>query len=173
MESSSREKLFRELYDSYSGSMYRIAYSVLRDVGYAEDAVQQTFIKLFNEIDNLTDIHSNKTRAFIVILIRNTAIDIYRKRRREQVIYFEDLEKDPTSMADSPEQVAIDHQTEERLRVLFGSMGEKYAEILTLRYLNGYRNKDIAGLLGMTEAAVASRVFQAKRLLTKRLEQGA
>lgn len=172
MDTVTRDSRFRELYDGYSTAMYRVAYSVLRDTGLAEDAVQQAFLKIIHEMDRIEDIHSNKTRAFLVILVRNTAIDLYRKRRREQVVYFQDLERTPESVAASPEQVLIDRQSEDGIVQLLLSMGDKYADILLLRYCHGYRNKEIAELLGMSETAVASRIFQAKRLLTKSLELG-
>lgn len=170
VEQKINDRLFREIYEQYRASMYRVAYSVLRDEGHAEDAVQQTFIKLYNEIEKIDDPSSNKTRAFIVILVRNTAIDLYRKRKREQVVYFEDLERIPHSRGSSPEQCVIDNQSEQAVAQLLDSLGEKYSSILLLRYCHGYRNKEIAELLGMTEANVASRIFQAKRLLTRRLE---
>lgn len=47
------QSLFEELYHTYSASMYRVAFSILRDNGLAEDAVQQTFLKIFREIDLL------------------------------------------------------------------------------------------------------------------------
>lgn len=169
MTANSQQR-FEELYNTYAASMYRVAYAVLRDQGFAEDAVQQAFLKLYHELDKIEDLHANKTRAFIVILVRNTAIDLYRKRKREQVVYFEDLERDPGDRNASPEQLAIDAQSEEAVRKLLGDMGEKYAQILLLRYCHGYRNKEIAELLNLSEAAVASRIFQAKRLLTKNLQ---
>lgn len=169
MTINDRDKLFRELYDNYSSSMYRIAYSVLHDVGAAEDAVQQTFIKIYHELERIESSCSNKTKAFIVILVRNTAIDLYRKRRREQVVYFEDLERTPEGEGCSPEQIVLDQHSQQRVYKLLAGMGEKYSQILLLRYCYGYRNKEIAGLLSMSEGAVASRIFQAKRLLAKKM----
>ena len=69
------------LYLQYRTPMYRVALSVLRDSGLAEDAVQQAFLKIFQNFEKLDLSDCNKTRSFIVILVRNTAIDLYRRRR--------------------------------------------------------------------------------------------
>ena len=164
---------FAKLYTAYQASMYRIAYAILRDEGLAEDAVQQTFLKIFKEFSKLEDINSNKTKSFIVILVRNTAIDLYRKRKRESVVYLDDLEYAPVSTEpDSPEELVITKQSCQELKDAFMALDERYSDILMLRYFHGYRNKEIADLLDMTEAAVASRIFQGKRLLMKQLRGG-
>lgn len=164
---------FEHLYVTYQASMFRIAYAILHDEGLAEDAVQQTFLKIFKEFPKLESITSNKTKSFIVILIRNTAIDLYRKRKRESVVYLDDLEYAPVSDdSGSPEDLVISSQTCEELKAAFLALDERYSDILMLRYFHGYRNKEIAGLLNLSEAAVASRIFQGKRLLIKRLKKG-
>ena len=74
-----------KLYLEYRSPMYRVALSVLRDEGLAEDAVQQSFLKMFQNFDKLDLSDCNKTKSFIVILVRNTAIDLYRKRQGQGV----------------------------------------------------------------------------------------
>ncbi|MEG1687471.1 MAG: RNA polymerase sigma factor [Angelakisella sp.] len=100
---SEQELLFRSVYDTYQKAVYRIAYSILHDEGAAEDTVQLTFLKLYHELDRIGEVHSGKARAFVIVLARNTAIDQYRKRRREQTVYFEDLANVPQSSDSSPE----------------------------------------------------------------------
>lgn len=167
MITEDKQERFVELYNIYSGSMYRIAYSILRDEGLAQDAVQQTFLKLFSDMDRVGEPRSGKTRSYIVVLVRNTAIDSYRKRKREQALYLDDLEQVPVCDAPLPEETAIDAQSREDVECALNALGDKYAVILLLRYCHGYRNKEIAERLDMTEASVASRIFQAKRLLAK------
>lgn len=167
MTTDSKQERFAQLYSLYSGSMYRIAYGILRDEGLAQDAVQQTFLKLYSDMDRVGEPRSGKTRSFMVVLVRNTAIDSYRKRRREQVLYLDDLDKPPICTGPLPEERAIDSQSREEVERVLIALGDKYATILLLRYCYGYRNKEIAEHLDMTEASVASRIFQAKRLLAK------
>ena len=70
------ERLYRE----YRTPMFRIALAILRDEGLAEDAVQQSFLKIFQNFEKIDRTDCNKTRSFIVILMKNTAIDLYRRQ---------------------------------------------------------------------------------------------
>ena len=116
-----------KLYLEYRSPMYRVALSVLRDEGLAEDAVQQSFLKIFQNFDKLDLSDCNKTKSFIVILVRNTAIDLYRKRQREGVISFEDLERPVQDREALPEDRAIARMDGEALCRCLAGMEERYA----------------------------------------------
>ena len=92
---------------------------------------------------------------------------------QRDVLYLDDLEYSPSSrQEDSPEDLVISQQSCQELQEAFRQLDPRYSDVLMLRYFHGYRNKEIAQLLDMTEAAVASRIFQGKRLLLKRLKKG-
>ena len=78
----------------------------------------------------------------------------------------------PRDRTGSPEDAVIAQQSEEEIRRRLESMDPKYADILMLRYYHGCRNKEIAQLLELPEATVASRIFQGKKLLLRQLEGG-
>lgn len=161
-----------ELYRRYRSPMFRVALAVLRDEGLAEDAVQQAFLRIFQNFEKIDWEDCNKTKSFIVILVRNAAIDLYRRRKREKVISFEELER-PLPDWENPvdEQVISSLEGEEAARLL-ARMDEKHRNLLVLRYYHGYRNKEIAQLLGMTQAQVALGLHRGKERLRRGLEGG-
>ncbi len=161
-----------KLYLEYRSPMYRVALSVLRDEGLAEDAVQQSFLKIFQNFDKLDLSDCNKTKSFIVILVRNTAIDLYRKRQREGVISFEDLERPVQDRAALPEDRAIARMDGEALRRCLAGMEERYANLLMLRFYHGFQNKEIAGLLGMSQTQVAMGIYRARQKLMQMMKGG-
>lgn len=71
-----RTKL-EEIYAKYRKVMFYTAKSILNDDFSAEDAVHKAFEKLFNYLDKIEDISSHKTKGFLVIVVRNIAIDLY------------------------------------------------------------------------------------------------
>ena len=161
-----------DLYREYRSPMLSIARSILRDEGLAEDAVQQAFLKLFQNFEKIPRDGCNKTRSFIVIIIRNTAIDLYRRRSREKVISFEELEVPLPAGEDSPELLAEAGETSRELAEYLGRMAEKDSSLLMLRYYHGCPNKEIAQLLGMTQAQVAMGLYRAKQRLLKMMRGG-
>ncbi len=157
------ERLYRE----YRTPMFRIALAILRDEGLAEDAVQLAFLKIFQNFEKIDRTDCNKTRSFIVILVKNTAIDLYRRRGRENVISFEDLERPLPAQEAQPEERAIAKLEGEKLAACLGKMEEKYANLLLLRYYHGYQNREIAQLLGMSQTQVAMGIYRGKQRLGK------
>lgn len=175
MDMASPEELAREmeaLYREYRSPMLAIARSILRDEGLAEDAVQQAFLKIFQSFEKIPRGDCNKTRSFLVIIIRNAAIDLYRRRSREKVISLEELEAPLPAWEDQPEERAIAAEAGEELAGYLGRMEEKYANLLMLRYYHGYQNKEIAELLGMTQAQVALGLYRGRQRLQRMRKEG-
>lgn len=159
-----------ELYRQYRSPMFRVALAVLRDEGLAEDAVQQAFLKIFRNFSKIDWADCNKTRSFIVILVRNTAIDLYRRRKRENVISFEELERPLPDWEEPVDERVISSLEGETAARLLAGLDEKHRNLLILRYYHGYRNKEIAELLGMTQAQVALGLHRGKERLRRKLE---
>lgn len=172
MPTDELSRRMEELYRQYRSPMFRVALAVLRDEGLAEDAVQQSFLRIFQNFEKIQWDDCNKTRSFIVILVRNAAIDLYRRRKKERVISFEELER-PLPELELPveERVISSLEGEEAARML-AELDEKTRHLLVLRYYHGCRNKEIAELLGMTQAQVALGLHRGKERLRRRMEKG-
>ena len=75
---------FEAIFNNYKKTMYYIANSILKDEHYSHDAVQNSFLKIIKHIDKIEDVKCNKTKGFIVTIVRNSSIDIYRKLQMEK-----------------------------------------------------------------------------------------
>lgn len=172
MATDQLSRQMEELYRQYRSPMFRVALAVLRDEDLAEDAVQQAFLKIFQNFEKIEWADCNKTKSFIVILIRNTAIDLYRRRKKEKIISFEELERPIPDLESSVDERVISSLEGEKAARLLGELEERYRNLLILRYYHGYRNKEIAELLGMTQAQVALWLHRGKEQLRRKLEGG-
>jgi hypothetical protein len=54
--------------------MFYIANQILKDDYLSEDAVEQTFVKIIENLDNISDVDCHKTKSYIVIMVRNCSI---------------------------------------------------------------------------------------------------
>ena len=68
------------LVDEYAGTLYRVAYSVLRNAADAEDAVQETYLRVLRHRDGLDEIRD--PRVWLVRIVWNVVLDRKRARRR-------------------------------------------------------------------------------------------
>lgn len=157
------------LYEKYRFDMFRVAYRVLKDYHLAQDAVQSAFIRLLDNLDNIDEIDSKKTRAFVIIVTRNIAINLYRKRKRQKNIMLEDIEDILVDESQIIDDKIIKAELFDKIRIKIKHLYEPYADILALRYLYHYSAKEIAELLGISYENARTRLHRAKRSLIREI----
>ncbi len=148
--------------------MYHIAYGILRDRYLAEDAVHDAFLKIIKYIPSISEVNCHKTRTLIVIIIKSTAIDIYRGRSRQCFL-------DEEALADEIDtgELPLDHIiADENYQELFTSLKglkKEFLEIILLKYHYGYNNDEIGRLLCISEPAVRKRLSRARQEIRKKI----
>ena len=168
-EPSDRDK-FDKLYNSFKDKMYSVAMSVLHNQSLAEEAVSEAFFKIAKKFELFSDINSRKTLSLIVITVRNASIDILRKERAESSERLEDFSDYYDSVPFPDVRDVIENGTAELLKAI-DSLDGIYSDALKLKYIYGYSNADIGGLLGITEKGAGSRIYRAKIMLKEKLEE--
>lgn len=143
------------LYLEYRSVMFCAANEILHNEHEAEDAVQQAFMKIAENLDKVPDELSNKTKAFVVTIAENTAIDRYRKLKRHG-----DCEL-------CEEACGIEANSADELVSCILKLPARYRQFILLKYYHGYSTREIAKLLGMSSAAASKTAQRAKQ----RLEQ--
>ncbi len=162
-----RSKL-ETLYSTYGHKMYRIAYSILRDHHLAEDAVQLAFEKIIKHLPKINSNECKETRGLLVIIIRNTSIDLYRQRKDAKVQPLEELEEAASNEESIDDQVIKAEMFAEAVEKL-KSLPPQYADIIALRYFYHYSDQELADLLGISVNNVWVRMHRAKQSLIKAL----
>lgn len=157
IETPEDQSKFEWIYERYLGLMYYVADKILHNRQDAEDAVQQAFVSIAENIKTISDPKSSKTRSYVVLIVENKSIDIIRYRKRFTAAGFEETERG----LDFPDEGALD------LAALIGRLPAHYREILLLRYDNGYSKREIARLLGITPGNAEKRLYRAKMYLQK------
>lgn len=90
--SNDREKIenvFNEIYYKYKPLVVYVAKQYLKDSYDIEDIVQETFIKFFNNIENV----NKSIKSFLTTLCRNSCLDLIRKNVRKDESLTDDIEK--------------------------------------------------------------------------------
>lgn len=166
-----REKRCRleELYKKHASCMYKAAYRVLNDQQLAEDAVHEAFIRISNHFAKIRETDCNKTRALLVIIVRNVAIDIYRRRKKQSGLPFEELEESLADDGQGVEDIVIDNETLNRAAEKIRELPPSYADILSLKYFYGYENEEISQIFNITPQNFRTRLHRARRILLKLL----
>lgn len=165
-----RNKL-EELYFLYRKDMFFAAYDILKDYHEAEDAVQSSIIKLSSIIEKIETVKCNKTRAFVVIVVRNISLNIYKQRKREKLIPPDNFEEILFHEDFSLQPQIIRLEQAEEIAKLLAKLNGSYADILTLKYYYEYSNSEIAELINTTEGNVRIKIYRAQQALKKLLTE--
>lgn len=160
---SDNEKL-ESVYNQYKSKMMKNAKSILKNNEDAEDAVQETFIKIAKNMDKLDEIEPGKVSAYIMAATRNTAINIYNKNKKSKSVSFSN---------DNIENIADiklfdDFDTmvryNETVKAIL-SLNERYREPMYFHYICGVKIKDVAVLLGRKISTVKMQIVRGKKMV--------
>lgn len=168
---SDSEKLER-LFELYEKKMYGTAFQILRDVGQAEDAVQDAFIRVMSHLNQIKSPESEETKRFMIKVIRSAAIDIYRKNQREwEKVWYdpEDALKNQKAANDRELDLVENRYVIQRALL---ALDAKYREVLELKCYFGLSHREIAALLEVSEDTVAKRYERAKKIAIKMIGDG-
>jgi RNA polymerase sigma-70 factor (ECF subfamily) len=153
-----------ELVRQYSGTLYRVAFSVLRNQADAEDAVQETFLRVLRHRHGLPEVRDH--RLWLIRIVWNVVLD--RKRRaktRPETDDVSELERVLPSKGLSAEQIAAAAQQHARVLACVEQLPSKERQVLLLSAFEELSSVEIAEVLGITESSVRSRLFRARNLM--------
>jgi RNA polymerase sigma-70 factor (ECF subfamily) len=167
----SRGEIVELLVRQHARLVYRIAYAVLRSHHDAEDATQETFVRLLRYGKNLDKVEDTKT--WLARIAWRVAVDRSRQRSRKQEISLDDPEKPLAEIASDAIPADATLQSSEAgwtLERLIEALPKKLREPLILSTLEEMSPREVAVTLGISEAAVRSRAFRARQILREKLK---
>jgi RNA polymerase sigma-70 factor (ECF subfamily) len=160
------------LVHQHSRMVYRIAYAVLRRHHDAEDATQETFVRVLRYSAKLQDVDDPKT--WLARIAWRVAVDRTKQRAWGREVPLDDPEK-PTmeiASADVPADTTLEAtQVGSLLEKLIAALPDKLRAPLILSTIEEMTPREVAATLGINEAAVRSRVFRARQILKEKLAQ--
>lgn len=147
-----------EIIEKYTKMIYRIAYIYLKNVGDAEDIVQEVFIKYFmNDKEFIDEEHEKNWIIRVTVnLCKNVSVSGWRKH----VVPLESK--------------YLELQTEEQHRMLehLERLNKKYRIVVQLFYYEDLSIERISKILGITESNVKTRLNRARKVLKEDIEKG-
>ncbi|HKS74709.1 MAG TPA: sigma-70 family RNA polymerase sigma factor [Terriglobales bacterium] len=142
--------------------VYRIAYSVLRDVAEAEDVTQEVFLRALRRQNVLSNIRDQK--AWLARIAWRVAVERNRNAK-PNAGEVDDLRAEECSA----EEALWQKQRSSLLQQLIAALPDELRHPLVLSALEELSPREIAATLDISEAAVRSRCFRARQILRQRL----
>ena len=159
--------IFEDLYRRYGDRMKSIAWNHLGNASDAEDAVQETFLKVHRSASTYTGEASFSTWMYRILV--NTCYDVLRKRRRriDEAPIDEELE---TVERTAP---TVDDAKRITLRKLLNELPEQRRTVFTLFEIEGLSHAEIGEILGITEGNSKWILFSTKKELQEKWKRTA
>lgn len=164
-----REAAFAEVVDRHARLMYRVAFSLLRNAQDAEDAVQETLLKLYR---GETWRQMDDEKAFLARSVWRVGLNRLGTQSAKAMRHAEDVTEMGLASGElSPEDRVVGAAERALLRRLIDELPENFRQALVLSAIQGMQAREVAEVLGVPEATVRTRVMRAKTELRRRFAQ--
>jgi RNA polymerase sigma-70 factor (ECF subfamily) len=175
-ESDARRREFEKLARAHYRDVYRAAYRLAGDPDEAADLAQEALVKAYVSFEQFES--GTNFRAWMMRIVATTHISRYRYRRRRPEVVPWDAVIDSTGRetaavaetAPGPEAVTVGQFNDVEIEQALASLPEEFRVVAIMSDLYGMQYKDIASALGVPLGTVRSRLFRARRLLRRSLE---
>lgn len=166
VQNSPMEKEFLAVYDKHADAVFRFCYLRLFEREKALDFMQQAFLKTWEYLLTGKDVENLK--AFVFKVARNLIIDY--SRAKKENLSVETMLESGNDLVAKDENLNLKIDLQEVKKVL-NSLEEMYSEVLTLRYLEGFRPKEIALILNESEDVVSVRIYRGLKKIRSLLKE--
>lgn len=162
------QRAFMRLVDAYKTPVYNLCYRMLGHAAEAEDAAQETFVRIYTHLKAYDP--QQKLSSWILSVASHYCIDRLR-RRRIRWLSLDDLVQTRPLAGDAAreEETVMERESCAEVRDMLQTLPADYRLVIVLRYWQDLSYSEIAQVVGSTESAIKSRLHRARRMLAERL----
>lgn len=150
-------KAQKELYDRFSSNLFASCLKYAPDDQEAQDILQDTFITIFNKIDQFKD--EGSFEGWCRRIAVNTALQRYRKKKVFNLVH-EDQIKDEEVQEEETDDIDL-----KNLLAMVQQLPDRYRMVFSMYVLDGYSHKEIARSMNITEGTSKSNLARARKHL--------
>lgn len=158
---------YEQLYFQHGARMKNLARNILGTTLDAEDAVQETFLKIQRSISSFRGQSSFSTWTFRILV--NTCYDLRRSRLRKKEVATEDQSPNDAPRPE-PRAPAAHPSLRLALERALAQLTRHQRDVFLLYEVEGFRHAEISAMLEISETASKNTLFQAKKNLRQMLE---
>lgn len=153
-----KERAYAEALASHGGSVYRMAYAIVRSRADADDVFQEVFLRYLRAAPSF--VSCEHQRAWLLRVAANCAKSLVSSPWRRK-------------RAPLTEEIPAFSSEETGLNDALGRLSPLYREVVHLYYYEGYQAEEIAGLLKRKPGTVRTQLVRARETLRRYMEQEA
>ena len=158
-------------YQRHRISMIRLAKCYAADAATVEDIVSDSLVALMEKIALLRTLAPEQERAYVLTVVRNTAMDELRRKQRQRGRFLRDGDEalayypDPTAL----EEKVLMRETMAAVRRAIAELPEKEQQVLRLKVLENRTDAEIAAETGLSPGSIRQYLHRARGKLREKL----
>lgn len=162
------QSAFARLVDAYKTPVYNLCYRMLGSATEAEDAAQETFVRVYTHLKAYDS--QQKFSAWILAVASHYCVDRLRRRRVLWLSLDEAPTLEPASTdAVHPEDVVAQNESSAEIRRWLQALPAEYRLVITLRYWQDLSYAEMARVTDTTESAIKSKLHRARAMLAQQI----
>jgi len=164
-----RSPSFDAVYEALFPVIYRISLRITGDREIAEDLCHEAFIKLMERPNLLPDM--DQCKFWLIRVVKNLSLNYEKRKNREKAAYSR-LTRLTIGVAESSDKQLLKEETRSNVQKALDELPFNLRAPLVFREYGDLSYKEIASLLGISEANVKVRIFRARDHLARALKEG-
>lgn len=167
IDSQEEKSKFEQIYNSYKHTMFYVAKSILKDDYLSEDAVHNAFINIAKSMDKISEVHSNRTKGYVLVIVRNVSLNILKNQKKTVDIegFEENIANDLILEDEVLSKLSVDSIVEKIV-----SLPVIYKDVLYLSYVEDLNTQEISKLINISNEAVKKRLQRGRKILLENLK---
>ncbi len=161
------QEAFAGLVRAYQGPVYNLAYRMLGNPAEAEEAAQETFVRIYQRLATYDP--QQKLSSWVLAIASHYCIDRLRRRRILPLPLEESPAEEQSEPSEAPEPTLLAREREREIQSLLAQLPEAYRLVLVLRYWQDLSYEEMARVLHTSESAVKARLHRARELMARHL----
>lgn len=162
---SGNAKAQKLLFDRFAPKMMGVCIRYIKDQEKANDVLQDSFIKVFQNLDTFKS--EGSLEGWVRRIVTNTALDHIRKNKK----FLANVEIDEIHVSVVEKSKAIGKLENESLMEIINSLPDGYRIVFNMFAIEGYSHKEIADKLEITESTSKSQYARARQAIKKLMEK--
>ena len=169
---------FSEIFDRYNTRIYWYLYKLVRSSEVAEDLLQDTFLRLYDNLRSYTP--TGKVSAFIYKMAHNVAVNWHERQNLVNKAFYKERSKDSEGKSIEaldyikderfrPDMVAQGNERAAKTIAAINTLSDKCRVALLLVCVEGFSHEDAADILDCSVRALRKRLYRAKKLLADKI----
>ncbi len=162
-DSTCKQSSFRKLYDRHSDAIRNFIYYKSGDTGFAEDAVQESYLRLWKKC---ADVPFKKAKSFLFAVANNLLLD----KVKHQKVKLKFLSRKPVQTTnETPEFLLEEQEFKQKLEQVISELPEQQRTVFLMNRIDKMKYKEIADTLSISQKAVEKRMHKALLIIREKI----